>query len=232
MKYNKFALVGFVFLITYTIYILGFFIGFSEVLWDKLGHLINNNIIYGNLQDNSFTVWPLLALIFGGIGWRQIKKSGEKGMAFAKLSVIVPVLLFLLVIFAEVFLMEHEPSKSPTVAIKADLANSRQQASIYYNKNNLSYEGVCTKDGGINLWTNDAVKWLNKKGVVDSDSVSFLYDKNGKAVGSAVCHDSRESWAAIVSLPKNYIPNAGWCVDSIGASKEATKLEAGAMVCP
>lgn len=95
--------------------------------------------------------------------------------------------------------------KGKTAAIKANMANSRAQAELYYDENTglydpvtrqpagSLYDGVCTATNGIVSMV-DAVKEL-------SDKVS--------------CYDYKDSWAFYAKLPGS---EGQYCIDSAGAA--------------
>ena len=122
--------------------------------------------------------------------------------------------------------------KGSDAAIKANLANSVAQASIYYDKNK-TYAGICTSPEGINSYVLNAVHVLNQNSKVGNNSQAFVYDRSGKNPGSAVCHDGAGAWAMMVSLKNPYASSAGgFCVDSTGTFKEANALYVGMTICP
>jgi len=103
--------------------------------------------------------------------------------------------------------LKNAKMKGSNAAAKANLANARAQAEMYYDANSYSYKNVCTKDGGIN----------NRDGGIKNSISEAL-----KSVGTkSDCDDSKEAWAAEVLL----LGGEGFfCVDSAGsarASKES-----------
>ena len=155
--------------------------------------------------------------------------NNKKGFTLIELLVVVAIIGLL----ASVVLssLNSARAKSADGAIKGTLSNTRSQASLYYDDNNQDYTNVCIASGGIGDMVLSAVQKLNTSGVVGINTDDFVYDAGG-ALGSAVCHDSATAWSAIVSLKGPATASAGWCVDSTGASKEATSLVGGSTVCP
>jgi type IV pilus assembly protein PilA len=120
-------------------------------------------------------------------------------------------------------------AKGSDAAIKGALAGARAQAELFYSNGN-TYAGVCTTGtNNIKPQVDGAANTL-KTGITAGAGV-FAYDVTGVATGSAVCHDSAGGWAAIVSLKSPTVAASGWCVDSTGASKEATVLGATSTTC-
>jgi type II secretory pathway pseudopilin PulG len=123
-------------------------------------------------------------------------------------------------------------AKSTDATIKGTLSNARSQAALFYDANNNDYSNVCVNAGGINPMIQSAAEKLTPTPAIGINTDPFVYDGSGLTLGSVVCHDSATAWAAIVSLKVPVTPSSGWCVDSTGASREATALAANATVCP
>jgi type II secretory pathway pseudopilin PulG len=124
-------------------------------------------------------------------------------------------------------------TKGADAAIKAGMSNMRAQAELFYDANGV-YTDVC-QPGGTNsaypplLSAAQKLLQTNTPGVASTDA--FAYSAAG-AANSSVCHDSGTAWAAITSLKVPTTANAGWCVDSTGAAREATTLDADVFACP
>jgi hypothetical protein len=97
-----------------------------------------------------------------------------------------------------------------------------------------TYSTVCasgTTNGIYPIILSAAQKLAAANTPTTAIGTGFTYSAAG-AANSSVCHDVAGSWAAITSLKNPTTASAGWCVDSTGASKEATALAANATVCP
>lgn len=136
----------------------------------------------------------------------------QKGFTLIELLVVVAIIGILAsVVLAS---LNTARAKGADAAVKANLANMRAQAELFYDSNANSYTGVC----------GSAVANTIGKG----EAAAVLAGGNG-----GVCTDSGTAWAAWAGL-KGTSTDA-WCVDSAGASKQITKPGTGAeaiTVCP
>ena len=158
------------------------------------------------------------------------KSSYNLGFTLIELLVVVAIIGIL----ASVILANLNSArvKGSDVAIKAALANSRSQAQLFYETGQV-FTDVCTAADGIGPMVLNAAQKLNATPAAIGDNAqAFAYDNTGLVAGHSVCHDSAEAWAAIVSLKQPATASSGWCVDSSGASKEATGLGVDVFACP
>src|SRR3989338_30420 len=126
---------------------------------------------------------------------------GQTGGASRIVTIFICILVGVAImgILASVVLasLNSARQKGADASIKANLANARAQAELYYDKNADSYEGVCTSTDGV----------LEMKSNASESSGS-----------NVVCNDVTKSWA--MSSPLKSIPDNSWCVDSTGTNKE------------
>jgi len=159
------------------------------------------------------------------------KINFKKGFTLIELLVVVAIIGILAsVVLAS---LNSARTKGSDAAIKAALSGARAQAELFYDTPQ-SYAGVCASSTtGIQAMVLNAAQKLASTATVEGTAVAFAYNSAGAAatLGDAVCHDSAGAWAAVVSLKGPATASSGWCVDSTGASKEATTLSASTYVC-
>ncbi len=98
-------------------------------------------------------------------------------------------------------------NRGNNAAIKANLANARAQAELFYDTN-TTYEGVCALTG-TNVIGPSVLAAASAAGVTYS-----VGDSENIASTTAACHDTSAGWAAGAPLK-----DAGaFCVDSTGAA--------------
>lgn len=119
-------------------------------------------------------------------------------------------------------------NKGADAAIKANLANSRAEAEIFYDSN-TSYDAVCATTGTARI--GDSV---NAAEQAYKGTVTTYGDATASTWNTGQCHDSANAWAAWVPLKASTSGSiVAWCVDSTGASKQTTTvLGASIYACP
>lgn len=128
-------------------------------------------------------------------------------------AVVVPLLIAVAIagILSSVVLVSLNTArqKGADASIKANISTTRALAEIAYDRDNNSYEKICT----------DASIFQKLK---ETESMSGL---------KSTCNASVSAYAIYSPLKMSTAPATGWCVDSTGVSRES--VDPGiATVCP
>ena len=123
-------------------------------------------------------------------------------------------------------------NKGADASIKAQMAQARSQAEVFYDANGNSYATVCgtAAAGGVNPIGAMLTAANSAGGFGNAVNITLL---NAGGWNVTTCHESTGAWAAEAPLKASASGAAVmWCVDSTGASKqESAALAASATVC-
>jgi type IV pilus assembly protein PilA len=158
-----------------------------------------------------------------------MKKTSQRGFTLIELLVVIAIIGILAsVVLAS---LNSARNKGADAAIKANLANSRAQAEIFYDSNTAApntYTNVCTNGlvggaSGVGANVQAASTAAGTGTIVINGAV--------QSATTANCNSSSAGWAASVKL-KAPTTTTYSCVDSSGAAKEtATPLASGGVAC-
>lgn len=143
-----------------------------------------------------------------------MKMNLKKGFTLIELLVVIAIIGILAsVVLAS---LNTARAKGADAAIKANLANMRPQAEMYYDPlgnygTALYYDaaGACNT-AGTGVFSDTTIR----NGFAAAETAS------GSAAGVCSLLANGSAWA--VSMPLKSVSTESWCVDSTGASKQTT----------
>lgn len=131
-------------------------------------------------------------------------KKLQKGFTLIELLVVIAIIGILAsVVLAS---LNSARDKGSDAAIKANLANIRAQAELYYDNNGSSYgsdTSSCSATGTV---------------FADSTVVNAVAAAESAAGDTATCSIASDAWSISVPLKAG----GSWCVDSAGQSASGT----------
>jgi hypothetical protein len=198
---------------------------FFSILKIPFGSQINNLIIglfvTPLVMTYSFLVYSSLKAIKGEYVF--VPTAGKKTI-FVTVGIIGFLIIPAIGILSSIVLASLNTSRytGANNAIKANLANVRAEAALYYDNNSRSYgtpqSSSCANTAGT-LWSDP---------IMQSTISAITY-----ANSAPVCNSVTGAWAISAALKVAEAGSSYWCVDSTGVSKgESANLSSGIVVCP
>ncbi|MDQ5971509.1 MAG: type pilus assembly protein PilA [Patescibacteria group bacterium] len=150
-----------------------------------------------------------------------MKINFKKGFTLIELLVVIAIIGVLAAVV--IAATNSARNKGSDAAIKANLANARAQAELFYDANGNTYKyasnplrDVCDATAS---YGSPAIKGINDN-VYNAAVAAGLADPTVaintlQTSATANCHSNATAWAAQVPLKSG----GYWCVDSTGASK-------------
>ena len=133
----------------------------------------------------------------------------KKGFTLIELLVVIAIIGVLAsVVLAS---LNTARDKGKDAAIKANLANIRAQAELYYDDNGNQYATSTISASCSGGLFNDGV------------IANAITAANAQSGGSATCYAATSTWAVSVPLSDNN----HWCVDSTGAAESLSSAVSG-----
>ncbi len=147
----------------------------------------------------------------------------KKGFTLIELLVVVAIIGILASVVLVV--LGDARGKGADTAVKSNLAPTHVQAALFYEDSSNGYDGVCSSV--LNSLVIAAQKAYNGSSQIFGEANASVWNKGA-------CHDSLNSWAAIVPLKGSASGSTlAWCVDSTGVSKQVTSnMLSDSSVCP